>query len=128
MAKLQSLVRSFATSTWGPLALFALGQCALFSVYCLTEVELSDLSSLLIETSPGVAIAMWVVSDAHLGSRTPCCDFGLFTAWGMPVVPLRYIFRTRGWRGFGTLVGLVTVVYLPFLWSITLSLLLSDAY
>ena len=108
-AKVQAIVRS----AWGPLLLYVVGQFAVLAAYASTATPPSDLAVFLHERGPSLALALWVVADAHLRSRTPCCDFGMFTAMGLPLVALWHLFRTRRWRGLLTLLGLTLTSYVP---------------
>lgn len=106
-------MRAIFRCAWGPLLFFTVGQCAIITVYRFAGVAPSELAWTLQSSSGGLAFASWVVADAHLQGRTPCCDFGLFNALTMPLVPIWYVFHTRGWRGLLTVAGLLLATWAP---------------
>ena len=48
-------------------------------------------------------ISSWVISDAQKRQRRVCYDYDSFVFFAWPIVVPVYLFRTRGWRAFLTL-------------------------
>jgi len=70
-----------------------------------------------------LAIALWIVEDAHQRRRTPCFDFGYFVFFTYPFSLVWYCVSTRGWRGWLLVFAVLGIVYVPtliatFAWAV----------
>ena len=61
-----------------------------------------------------LAVALWIVEDAHQQRRTPCFDFGYFVFITYPFSLVWYCVSTRGWRGWLLGLAVLGLVYVPY--------------
>ena len=74
----------------------------------------SESTQQLVVIGLALAIVLWIMADARRRRQTPCYDFGFLVAVYFPVSLIWYVFWSRGWRGFLTLVGLVGLWFVPW--------------
>jgi hypothetical protein len=65
----------------------------------------------------------WLLSDARRRGRQLCYDFDTFIFFAWPILLPVYLFQTRGWRAFLTLLYFGSIWGLAIIFSFGLSLL-----
>ncbi len=56
-----------------------------------------------------LAVSTWVLADARKRGRRVFYDYGTFLFFAWPIVAPVYLFQTRGFRAFLTLLGFVGI-------------------
>jgi len=94
----------------------AAGGTWLFWVYGCCRGFISELSTISTRSdfvaAPAFAllVALWVSRDARLRERATGYDYPAFVFFLWPVFGPLYLFQTRGWRGFLSLLAFTTVL------------------
>jgi hypothetical protein len=68
------------------------------------EGEVSKRADLSFQFAFPLVIATWVTADARKRGRSLCYDYDSFVFFAPYIVPI-YLFQTRGWRAFLTLLS-----------------------
>src|SRR5688572_16239471 len=63
----------------------------------------------------GLVIALWVVADARKRGRQLCYDYDSFAYFAWPILVPFYLFQTRGWRAFLTLLCFAGICFVGLL-------------
>ena len=62
----------------------------------------------------GFLLVAWLTSDPLIpAAKRPSLDFGLFVWMTFPFLAAWLLISTRGWRGAGVLLGLITLMVAP---------------
>ena len=72
---------------------------------------------------PGIFALLWITDDAHRRRCTPCFDFGFLMWYLFPLTLLGYLVWTRGWWGLIVFVGVLAVIYVPWLLGTALAIM-----
>ncbi len=102
-----------------PLATFALGAFFLVAnmiamVYAVRRVPPSGAFLLLYYLGAALVVAYWIISDSRRLGVPSSVDQGWFLIAAWPICLPYHLFKTRHWRGFVTLAGLLGLYALTY--------------
>lgn len=84
-------------------------------VHVLLAVPPTALEMLVVSYVPLVFVLLWMSDDAHRRRCTPCHDFGFLMWYLFPLTLLGYLLWTRGWWGLVVFVGMLAIIYVPWI-------------
>ncbi|HUE71860.1 MAG TPA: hypothetical protein VMP01_13325 [Pirellulaceae bacterium] len=77
----------------------------------------------LLSYVPVIFALLWITEDARRRRCTPCFDFGLLMWYLFPLTLLGYLVWTRGWWGLVVFVGVLAVIYVPWMLGTALAIM-----
>ena len=95
--------------------LISISVIATFQIgYVVAAMPPSPASTMLMQFAPSLALVFWIDADARQRRRTPCYDFGLLMVLFFPASLIWYPVWSRGGWGFLSLIGLLTLMCVPY--------------
>lgn len=84
-------------------------------VHAVAGVPPTELELVVLSYVPTVFVLLWMAADAQHRRCTPCYDFGLLMSLLFPLTLLAYLLWTRGWWGIAVFMGIMALVYFPWI-------------
>jgi hypothetical protein len=84
-------------------------------VHALVAVPPNELELTVLSYVPSVFVVLWMAADAQRRRLTPCYDFGFLMLLLFPLTLLGYLLWTRGWWGIVVFIGMLALMYFPWI-------------
>ena len=85
------------------------------AVYTLAGIEPAPIMTLVLTFASPILVILWLQKDADRRGIGLVLDFGLFVWIAWPVILPWYAFRSRGRRGWRLLLGLIVLMFAPYI-------------
>jgi len=109
------MMRQLLLSPFVPLVGLSVITTVRLCAYLLLGASPSPLSDVIIVLGWALLLVLWIDADARRSHRLPCYDFGFLAGVTFPASLVWYCVWSRGWRGLLVLLGLIGLVYGPWL-------------
>jgi hypothetical protein len=85
------------------------------ALYTLAEIEPAPVMMYVFSLAPPVLVILWLQQDARRHGFATVLDWGFFVWILWPVMIPWYAFKSRGRRGWRLLVGLLVLMFSPYI-------------
>ena len=109
------MIRLLADTTLRVAILTSLACGIAGAVYTLAGIEPAPIMTLVLTFASPILVILWLQKDADRRGIGLVLDFGLFVWIAWPVILPWYAFRSRGRRGWRLLLGLMVLIFAPYI-------------
>jgi hypothetical protein len=94
---------------------------ALAALLVFSEEDANRTADVIAQLTFPLILSLWVLVDARKRGQQLCYDYGSFVFLAWPIIVPAYLFQTRGFRAFITLICFAGICVLAILFGFTLA-------